>query len=91
MTVNCVNLGFRADGLNLSGNTVLLFLPLAHLFGLAVICNSVYFAKSIIIMPRFDLQKFLEYIVSYKVWLFIYICLNYKIILSKYAISGSSM
>lgn len=53
-----------------TNDTLLCVLPLFHIYGLVVILNmGLYVGATIVIMPRFDLEKFLEAVSKYRVTL----------------------
>src|SRR3989440_1455139 len=53
-----------------SDDTLLCVLPLFHIYGLAVVLNmGLHLGATIVIMPRFDLELFLELIQKYRVTL----------------------
>src|ERR1051326_8066429 len=62
----------QMDGLDYfsSDDILLCVLPLFHIYGLVVVLNmGLHLGATIVIMPRFDLQQFLEAIQKYRVTL----------------------
>ena len=62
----------QMDGLDYfhSDDTLLCVLPLFHIYGLVVVLNmGLHLGATIVIMPRFDLELFLELIQKYRVTL----------------------
>src|SRR6266550_1761472 len=62
----------QMDGLDYfhSDDTLLCVLPLFHIYGLVVVLNmGLHLGATIVMMPRFDLEQFLELIQKYRVTL----------------------